>query len=195
MRVSHLIRLALAAAVLPLVIGCAPTSIGTPYASPATNASNMTPFEDPSGIKVLVPQGWAHAGTTQLENVYTAKFDGPNAMSISLQCHTGIGGAFLAAPTLREIGIDALRAYEMVGSGWGSFTPGIHHLEADGFDPHFEAHVISVPTDGMRVKLAALIGWRLDNLGQCKYTRQGMASEANQAELASAWLAMLTNLY
>ena len=191
----QLIRLALAVTVLPLTTACAPASLGTPYASPATNPTAMTPFEDPSGIKVLLPQGWSHSETTQIENVYTAKFDGPNAMSIALQCHTGMGAAFLSAPALREMGIDALRQFEMTGTGWGPFTPGIHHLEVDGFDPHFEAHTLNVPVEGQRYLVSAVVGWRLDNMGQCKYTMQGMAPQPLQAELAQAWLAMLSNLY
>ena len=178
------------------VVGCSGLPSAKPFAGAAPDPASLLPFEDPSGMKTLLPQGWAHKETVAGEGVHTATFTSDEGgMSIVLQCLSGMSGAFTSEAGLRNIGLEAIGQYQMENAGWGMFPAGTHYVSADGFNPHFEAYTVSVPADGSRVQLATLIGWRLDNLGQCKYTMQGFAPASKHQELATAWLAVLHNLY
>ena len=179
-----------------LMVGCSGLPSAKPYAGTAPDPASLLPFEDPSGIKTLLPQGWSHKETVANKNVHTATFTSDEGgMSIVLQCLSGMSGAFTSEAGLRNIGLEAIGQYEMQGAGWGMFPAGTHYVSADGFNPHFEAYSVSVPANGQRYQIATLIGWRLDNLGQCKYSMQAFAPADKQQELASAWLAVLHNLY
>ena len=71
-------------------------------------------------------------------------------MSIALQYRTGMGAAFLSAPALREMGIDALRRFEMTGTGWGPFT---RHPSPGGEASTLADPYLNVPVEGQLPRL------------------------------------------
>jgi hypothetical protein len=68
-------------------------------------------------------------------------------------------------------------------------------VEVEGFDPEFEAYPLLVSSKGNMLEMVSIVGWRLDNFGECKYSFMGFAGKADADYLAQDVIKMLHHLH
>lgn len=159
--------------------------------------SGLTEYTSELGFSLGLPPGWSVTAepdpAAEFPSVMFQR-EGTSAV-FSLVCYKGAGAAFLGKGTLAQIARDSIASLNPKAMGWGSFPATTLKVEVPGFDPEFEAYQLLVSSEGKMMEMVSIIGWRLDNFGECKYRFMGIAGKADAAYLTEDVIRILHHLH
>jgi len=160
-------------------------------------STGLSEYTSETGFSLGLAAGWSVSQepdpAAQFPSVMFQR-EGTSAV-FSLNCYKGTGALFLGKPTLQQVSRDAIASLNPQPIGWGKFPATTLKVEVEGFDPEFEAYPLLVSSKGKMKEMVSIIGWRLDNPGECKYTFIAMARTADAYFLTEDVIKMLHHLH